>query len=130
MIDAYASVSDVPSSILRDLGVGDKKYCVGPFFAVADALRQSSDFVGKGMGPIVLVFRALDKVPILHCGFRVGVNDGACPMFGVGCYFRLECSINIVVVVVGEHCCDEIGGVLPWDVVSFGIAWFFLDQGW
>jgi hypothetical protein len=95
MIDAYASVGYVPSSILRDLGVGDKKYCVGPFFAVADALCQSSDFVGKRMGPIVFVFRALDKVLILHRGSRVGVNDGACPMFGVGCNFRLECSINI-----------------------------------
>jgi hypothetical protein len=111
--------------------VGDKTYCVGPFFAVADALRQSSDFVGKGMGPIVLVFSALDKVPILYRGSGVGVNDGACPMFGVGWNFRLECSINIFVVVVGEHSCgDEIGGVFPGDEVSFGISWFLLDQGW
>jgi hypothetical protein len=86
MIDTDVSIGYIPLSILRDLRVGDKKSRVGPFFAVAYALRQSSNFVGKGMGPIVLVFRALDKVSILHRGSRVGVYDGACPMFSVGCY--------------------------------------------
>jgi hypothetical protein len=129
MIDADASVGYVSSSILRDLREGDKKYCVGPLFAVADALCQSSYFVGEGMGPIVLVFWALDKVSVLHRGSRVGGDDGACPMFGVGCYFWLECSINIFVVIVGEHRGDEVGGVFPWDVVPFGISWFFLDEG-
>jgi hypothetical protein len=111
MIDAYGSIGYIPSLILRDLRVGDTKYRVGPLFAVADALRQSSYFIGKGIRPIVLVFWALDKVPILHRGSRVGVDDGACPMFGVGCNFRLECSIDIFVMVVGEHRGDEIGGV-------------------
>jgi hypothetical protein len=63
------------------------------------------------MGPTVLVFWALDKVSILHRGSRVGVDDGACPMFCVGGNFRLECSIGIFVMVVGEHRGDEIGGV-------------------
>jgi hypothetical protein len=127
MINTNAPVGYVSSSILRDLRVGDKKYCVGPLFLVADALCQSSFFVGKGMGPIILVFRALDKVPILHRGSRVGVDDGACPMFGVGGNFRLECSIDIFVVIVGEHRGDEVGYVFPWDDVPFWISWFVLD---
>jgi hypothetical protein len=130
MIDADASVCDVASSILRDLRVRDKKCRVGSFLAVADALRQSSNFVGKRMGPIVLVFRALNMVSILHRASRVGVDDGACPMFGVGCYFGLECSINIVVVIDGKHGGDQIGRVLPGYVMPFGISWFFLNQGW
>jgi hypothetical protein len=110
--------------------MGYKKYCVRSLFTVSDALCQSSDFVGKGMGPIVLVFRALDKVSVLHRGSRVGVDDGARPMFGGGCYFGLECSINIFVVIVGEHGGDQIGAVLSWDAMPCGIAWFLLDQGW
>jgi hypothetical protein len=113
MIDADASVSYISSLILRDLQVGDTKYCVGPLFSVADALCQSTDFVGEGMSPIVLVFWALDKVTILHRGSRVRVDDGAHPMLCVGCYFWLGCSINISVVIVGEHRGDEVGAVCP-----------------
>jgi hypothetical protein len=92
--------------------VGDKKYCVDPLYAVVDASCQSSDFVGEGMGPIILVFWALDEVPILHRGSRVWVDDGARPMFCVGCYFGLECSINIFVVIVGENRGDEVGDIV------------------
>jgi hypothetical protein len=129
MINAYVSVHYVSSSILQDLRVGDKEDCVGPLFSVADALGQSSDFVGEGMSLIVLVFGAFDEVPILHGCSCVGVDDGACPMLCIGCNFRLEGSINIFVVIVGEHRGDEVGAVFHWYDVSFRIAWFFLDEG-
>jgi hypothetical protein len=51
-------------------------------------------------------------------------------MFSVGCDPWVEGSIHICVMVVGEHGGDEVGGVVPWDEVQFGIALFLFDQGW
>ena len=63
-----------------DLGMKSKEDGIGDFFALNNALCQSSQLVCKGLRPSLLVCWTFDEVEILHGSTGQRIDDSVCGM--------------------------------------------------